>query len=267
MKKLLAGTATLLALMILQGCASRLITDDNNSPIVRQRTAADPLEGVNRAVFSFNEGLDRTVVKPVTTAYRAVTPELVRRGVSNVFSNINDIVSLFNNALQLKTVATSDTFFRVTVNTLWGLGGIFDVAGEMRIPKHSEDFGQTLGHWGVPPGPYLVLPLLGSSSVRDATGSIVDSQVDLVSLSTNVSSRNSLTALRVVEARSRYLGVGEVLDEAALDKYSFSREIYLQRRKALLDRAVEAEERFDLPEAGKSGVAPAEALPPPESAK
>ena len=265
MKKLFTGTAALLALMILQGCASRPITEDNNSPIVRQRTAADPLEGFNRTIFTFNEGLDRTVVKPVAIAYRDVTPELVRRGVSNVFSNVNDIVSLFNNALQLKAVETSDTFFRVTVNTLWGLGGIFDVAGEMRIPKHSEDFGQTLGHWGVPPGPYLVLPLLGSSSVRDATGSVVDSQADLVSLSNNVSSRNSLTALRVVEARARFLGVGDVLDEAALDKYSFSREIYLQRRKALLDRQAEPEERFDLPEAGKASAAPAEAsaLPVP----
>ena len=265
MKKLSTGFIALVALVVLPGCASRPITSENNSATVRQRIAADPFEGFNRAVFNFNDGLDRAVVKPVATAYRDVTPEPIRRGVTNVFSNINDIVSLFNNAFQLKGVETSDTLFRVTVNTFWGIGGIFDVAGEMRIPKHSEDFGQTLGHWGVPSGPYLVVPLLGSSSVRDATGSLVDAQADLVSQASNVSARNSLTVLRGVSTRSRFLGVGEVLEEAALDKYSFAREIYLQRRKALIGKEVEAEERFDLPEGSKSdqSLSPAQTAPEP----
>ena len=135
MKKLFTGVATLLALMVIQGCASRPITAENNSPIVRQRTAADPLEGINRAIFGFNDGVDRVVLKPVATAYRDVLPAPVRRGVTNVFNNVNDIISLLNNALQLKGVETTDTLFRVTTNTFWGIGGIFDVAGEMRIPQ------------------------------------------------------------------------------------------------------------------------------------
>lgn len=261
MKKLLSATVALLALMIIQGCASRPITAENDSPTVRQRTAADPLEGFNRAVFTFNDGVDQAVLKPVATAYREVTPEPIRRGVTNVFSNVNDIISLFNNAFQLKAVETSDTFFRVTVNTFWGLGGIFDVAGEMRIPKHTEDFGQTLGYWGVPAGPYLVLPLLGPSSVRDASGRYVDSYADLVRLTNDVSTRNSLTLIRIVDARASYLNAGNVLEEAALDKYSFTREIYLQRRKALINPESQKEERFDLPEAAP-GSAPASATPP-----
>ncbi|MGV8803908.1 MAG: MlaA family lipoprotein [Polaromonas sp.] len=233
--------AAALALALLQGCASAPRGDAAN--------LADPLETFNRSVFNFNEGLDKAVLKPVATAYRDVTPAPVRTGVTNFFDNISDMWSFFNNLMQARPVDAADTFFRVTVNTFWGLGGIFDVASEMRIPKHKQDFGQTLGVWGVAPGPYLVLPVLGPSTFRDTLGLVVDAQGNLVSHVDNVPSRNSLTGLRLVDTRTNLLGAGNLLDQAALDKYTFTRDIYLQRRgkPSGADKAP-AEERFDLPE-------------------
>ncbi|MDB5892363.1 MAG: VacJ family lipoprotein [Polaromonas sp.] len=252
-KKRLSGAITVLVLLALQGCATAPagVAGVTGDPI-------DPFENFNRTVFTFNENLDRGVIRPVATVYRDVTPTLVRRGVTNFFSNITDVWSLVNNALQLKPVETTDTLFRVTVNTLWGLGGIFDVAGDMNIPKHSEDFGQTLGYWGVSSGPYVVLPLFGPSTVRDSFGTLVDLNGNLVSNASNVPTRNSLTSLRLVDTRANFLGAGDVLEQAALDKYTFSREIYLQRRRSMMGRdAVEKEERFDLPETDPANAAPA----------
>lgn len=249
-KPSLSLAAAGLALLLLQGCA----TGPGANP-------ADPLEPLNRAIFGFNEGVDRAVLKPVATAYRDVTPVTVRTGVTNFFGNISDVWATFNNALQAKPEEAADSFFRVTVNTLWGIGGIFDVASAMRIPKHSEDFGQTLGYWGLSAGPYIVLPLLGPSTVRDTAGLLVDSQLDLVAQARNVPVRNSLLSLRAVNMRANVLEAGDVLDQAALDKYSFSREIYLQRRRSLIGRdTAEKEERFDLPETAPD-MAPASAAP------
>ncbi len=231
------AAAALATALLLQGCAS----GPNANP-------ADPLEPLNRTIFSFNEGVDRAVLKPVATVYRDVTPPLVRTGVTNFFGNIADVWSTVNNLLQGKPAEAMDSFFRVTTNTLWGVGGIFDVASDLRIPRHSEDFGQTLGYWGFNAGPYLVIPLLGPSSVRDSVGSLVDYQGDLVSRSNNVPVRNSLTVLRVVNGRANLLGAGDVVDQAALDKYSFTRDVYLQRRASLIGRDVpQKEERYDLP--------------------
>jgi phospholipid-binding lipoprotein MlaA len=247
MKKSAGWAGAVLAVALLQGCA----TGPGANP-------ADPLEPFNRAMFSFNEGVDRAVLKPVATVYRDVTPQPVRTGVTSFFGNISDVWAIVNNLLQGKGEAAADSFARVTTNTLWGLGGIFDVATDMKIKKHSEDFGQTLGVWGVGSGPYLVLPLLGPSSVRDTAGLVVDSQLDLVTQASNVRVRNSLTTLRVVNVRANLLGAGDVLDQAALDKYSFTREIYQQRRNSLIGNvAAEKEERFDLPE----GTQPAPAVP------
>ncbi len=241
-KQLLKGAAAVLTLALLQACATTGVS-------VRVENPIDPLEPFNRSVFNFNDSLDRAVIKPVALAYKQITPAPIRTGVSNFFGNITDVVSLINNALQLKRVETTDLLFRVTVNSFWGLGGIFDVASDMNIPQHTEDFGQTLGYWGVLSGPYLVLPVLGPSTLRDAGGLLVDFQADLVTLSTNVPVRNSLTALRAVNLRANFIDAGNVLDEAALDKYTFAREIYLQRRRSLLGRTGEQkEERFDLPE-------------------
>ncbi len=239
--------AAVLAVTLLQGCA----TGPGANP-------TDPLEPFNRAMFGFNEGVDRAVLKPVATVYRDVTPQPVRTGVTSFFGNISDVWAIVNNLLQGKGEYAADSLARVTTNTLWGLGGIFDVATELKIPKHSEDFGQTLGVWGVGSGPYLVLPLLGPSTVRDTTGLLVDSQLDVVTQASNVRVRNSLSTLRVVNVRANLLGAGDVLDQAALDKYSFTREIYQQRRSSLIGNApAEKEERFDLPEGAPAPSAPA----------
>jgi phospholipid-binding lipoprotein MlaA len=242
--------AAVLALALLQGCA----TGPGTNP-------ADPLEPFNRTVFKFNEGLDRALVKPAATVYRDVTPAPVRRGVSNFFGNIADVRSLVNNVLQFKPTEAADTFFRVTTNTFWGLGGIFDVASELQIPRHSQDFGRTLGYWGVAPGPYVVLPALGPSTVRDSAGLFVDSKVDLIGRVEDIPARNVLISGRAVNLRANLLGADDVLEQAALDKYSFTREIYLrrhlQRNRGFYlgpdngesaETAPATEERFDLPE-------------------
>ena len=259
----LSSTLAVLALLLLQGCASGINASSGHP--------ADPLEPFNRSVFAFNDQLDRAIIKPVAVVYRDVTPSLVRRGVTNFFNNIADVWSLANNVLQLHATDAADTLFRVTVNTFWGLGGVFDVASEMQIPRHTEDFGQTLGTWGVAPGPYLVLPVLGPSTVRDAAGTLVDLNGNLISRANDVPVRNSLNALGAVNLRSNFLATGDVLDGAALDKYSFTREVYLQRRRSLIDsEKPEKEERFDLPESTPAaGLAPATPVSgtPPAPAK
>ena len=243
LKKVLPWAATALACALLQGCAS--------GP---QANPADPLEPFNRSVYSFNEGLDRAVLKPVATAYQNVAPSPVRTGVTNFFENLSDAWSFVNNVLQARPVEAADTLFRFTTNTFWGLGGIFDVASDLKIAKHKEDFGQTLGVWGLAPGPYLVLPLFGPSSVRDSAGLLVDRQGSLLSQTDSIATRNSLTGLSLVDTRANLLEAGNLLDQAALDKYAFIRDAYLQRRQSLVGTSDSGpaskapEERFDLPE-------------------
>lgn len=239
MKRPLGWAAAALALALLQGCA----TGPNANP-------ADPLEPFNRTMFSFNDGLDRTIVKPAATAYQKITPSPVRTGVTNFFGNISDAWSVVNNLLQFKPEQAGDSLARVILNTTFGLGGLLDLATAANIPKHTADFGQTLGVWGLTSGPYLVLPVLGPSSVRDSVGLLVDIQGDLVTQGVdNVPTRNSLIVLRAINRRANVLGAGDVLDQAALDKYSFTREVYLQRRRSLVGGAAdETEERYDLPE-------------------
>jgi phospholipid-binding lipoprotein MlaA len=241
-KKCMTGATFALALVLTQGCATA------PSSTIETARQIDPLEPYNRAVFVLNDGLDRAVLRPVASAYTEVTPFMVRSGVTNFFGNVNDVWSLVNNLLQAKGTATTDTLFRVTVNTFWGIGGLFDVASEMQIPKHSADFGMTLGHYGMASGPYLVLPVLGPSTIRDAFGRVIDSQGDVAGNLNDVALRNSLTGLRAVNLRARFLEAGDVLEQAALDKYSFTRDVYLQRRKSLIGRELPVvEERFDLP--------------------
>lgn len=232
--------------LVLQGCA----TGPNANP-------DDPLEPLNRTVFGFNESVDRAVIKPVAIAYRDVTPLPIRRGVSNFFGNISDVWSFVNSVLQAKPTDAVNSFFRVTTNTFWGLGGIIDIASDMRIPKQTEDFGQTLGYWGVASGPYVVLPILGPSTVRDSAALIVDFQGDLVSRASDVPVRNSLSGLRAINLRSSVLNAGNVIDEAALEKYSFTRDAYLQRRQSLVRNSTsqvdDDSERFDLPEGSETG--------------
>ncbi|MES2585345.1 MAG: VacJ family lipoprotein [Pseudomonadota bacterium] len=191
----------------------------------------DPWEPFNRSVFEFNEGLDAYLLKPVVAGYRFVLPEFVRDGVYNFFSNYNDIYTSLQNLLQGKPDFAFNDFMRVVVNTTFGLGGLIDMATPGGLPKHKEDWGQTFGVWGVPAGPYVVLPFFGPSNVRDTFGTVADLESDyLFSYIHNIGLRNSITGLRVVNARNTYYEAGDLLDGAAIDKYSFMRDAYIQRR-------------------------------------
>ncbi len=237
--KSVAATAVGLAVLLAQGCA----TGPNVNPV-------DPMEPLNRAIFNFNDGVDRTILKPVAVAYEQVTPSPVRTGVRNFFGNISDVWSVINNLLQLKIEDSLETLMRVSVNSTLGFGGLLDIGTEMRLSKNTQDFGQTLGVWGFGAGPYVVLPLLGSSSVRDSVGTVVDGSADLVGYYRNVPARNSLEVVRVVDKRADLLSSTNILDQAALDKYSFSRDLYLKRRASSIGKDVLLkEERFDLPAA------------------
>lgn len=214
----------------------------------------DPFETFNRSIFGFNEGIDRAVFKPVAKAYRAVLPSPVRTGVNNFFSNVGDVWSLANNAMQLKAQNSAETFMRLNVNTVFGLGGLLDVATELGIQRHREDFGQTLGYWGVPSGPYLVLPLLGPSTLRDTAALPVDRYGDLVSGLGDIPVRNSLYTVRVVDERATYLRAGELIDEAALDKYSFMRDAFLQKRLSEVKNGEDSSIDSDAPSGVKTNT-------------
>ena len=199
-------------------------------------TVNDPYESFNRSMFSLNEGLDKAVLKPVATLYQAVTPGFVRTAVSNFFANLSEPWVAVNAALQLKGQAAAETVVRFGVNTVFGLGGLLDIASEMNLERRNEDFGQTLGFWGANSGPYLVLPFFGSSTVRDGMGLLVDFQGDPVTQAPNLSNneRTGLSILRLASFRESLLRAGNLMDEAALDKYTFTRDVYLQRRQALV---------------------------------
>lgn len=210
----------------------------------------DPWESYNRSMTSFNNAVDKAVLKPVATAYTDVLPSPVRTGVGNFFGNLGDAWSFVNNALQGKTVFALHSFWRVVINTTIGLGGILDPATEMHLQRHRQDFGSTLGYWGVGPGPYLVLPILGPSTVRDTAGLPVDFYGNPVGWLDSVQTRNQLTALRLVDTRARLLGATKLIDQAALDPYSFVRDGYFQRRlNQIYDgNPPESKERYDLDE-------------------
>lgn len=198
------------------------------------QSANDPLEGWNRVVFGFNEGLDKALLKPVATGYKAAVPELARNGVSNVFGNVADVWSAVNQLLQGKPVAAAQMTMRVATNTLFGIGGLFDVAGELGIERQPEDFGQTLGRWGLPPGPYIVWPLLGPSSLRDSTAMPLDLSWRPAALSDDVPTRWGLSTLQLIDVRASLLDAGRLVDGIALDKYVFIRDGYLARRRSLV---------------------------------
>jgi len=191
----------------------------------------DPFEPFNRKVSDFNEAVDEAVLKPVATGYRDAVPALVRTGVSNFFGNLGDVWSTVNNALQLKPQQAAESWLRVGVNTVFGMGGVLDVASELRIERHREDFGQTLGRWGVGPGPYVVLPLLGPSTLRDTAALPVDAWGDPVRTVNPASAETGLYVLRAVDTRAKLLRATSMLESVALDKYTFTRDAYLQRRR------------------------------------
>jgi phospholipid-binding lipoprotein MlaA len=206
--------------LLLTGCAS----GPNANP-------RDPMEPFNRGVYGFNEALDQAVVKPVATAYKTVTPQPVRTGVGNFFANLEDAWSTVNSVLQFKPQSAVENFMRFVVNSTAGLAGVIDIATELRLERHPEDFGQTLGRWGMESGPFVMLPLLGPSTLRDTVALPVDFKGDIVGNVENAASRNSLKALDLIDLRASYLNASSVIDDAALDKYSFTRDAYLQRRQ------------------------------------
>jgi phospholipid-binding lipoprotein MlaA len=211
-------------------------------------TSRDPLEPLNRAVFSFNEMVDETVLQPVARGYRAVVPAFARTGVTNFFSNLDDLWIGVNNLLQAKIADGLQDFERFTFNSTVGILGLIDVASAMDIPKHNEDFGQTAGRWGAGTGPYLVLPIFGPSDLRDALGFSVDSTADIVRNLDNVPARNSLYATRAVNIRTNLLDATRVVEEAALDKYRFVRDAYLQRRRNLVYDGNPPRSKEDMPD-------------------
>lgn len=229
---------TVIFCIFLTGCAS-----------VSVKNSVDPWESWNRSVFNFNDSLDTGIVKPVAAAYTTFVPSFVRTGVNNFFSNLTGVWTVVNSALQLKPKTALEAFFRVTINSTLGLGGVIDVASDMNLERHTADFGQTLGHYGVPSGPYLVIPLLGSSTLRDTLASTLISRGDLVWQLNSVAARNSLYALRLLDTRANLLRTTSVLEGVALDKYTFTRDIYLQiRRNDILDGKEPPEDPSEIPE-------------------
>lgn len=227
---LVMGIAT-----VLVGCAS--------IPAGVEPSPNDPWEPFNRSVFEFNENLDAYFLKPVVTGYRFVLPEFVRDGIYNFFSNYNDIYTALNNLLQGKPSDAFSDLMRVVVNTTFGLGGFIDMATPGGLEKHKEDWGQTFGVWGVPSGPYVVLPFFGPSSVRDTFGTAADLETDyFFKYIPDVGLRNSVTGLRVVNARNTYYEAGDLLNGAAIDRYSFLRDAYIQRREYQINDGREDEE-------------------------
>ncbi len=215
----------LMILLILGGCASGPAANPT-----------DPLEPFNRKMFAINESVDSAVLRPVALGYRAITPQPVRNGVSNFFNNLEDLWSAFNGVLQLRPAVALDNTMRFSMNTAFGLGGLIDIASELGIERHSEDFGKTLGRWGVPAGPYLMMPLFGPSTLRDAATITLENSYNPIANIEHVRTRNSATALRLVDTRTNLLRLTDMLDEMALDKYSFSRDAFLQKRRAEIYR-------------------------------
>jgi phospholipid-binding lipoprotein MlaA len=252
---------------------------------VQTPTKGDPFEGFNRTIFTVNDKVDQYALKPVAKGYVWVTPQPVRDSVTNFFSNIGDIYIAANNLLQLKITDGVEDIMRVVINTLFGVGGLFDVATLAKLPKHDNDLGLTLGHYGVPAGPYLVLPLFGPSTVRDAVGSLGNYYVNPLSYIHPDGLSWALYGVNIVNTRANLLSASDVLEGAALDKYSFVRNAYLQRRQYLLANGSRNprqtlpnyDEEAPLPKydedsgaaatgaAGTAGAAPAAAAPAPAS--
>ena len=192
----------------------------------------DPFEGFNRSMYSFNETLDEYAMKPIAKGYQAITPDAVDRGITNFFNNLGDVLVLINDLLQLKLDDAAATSARIVFNSTFGLLGIMDVATDFGIPKHEEDFGQTLGYWGVDSGPYLVLPFFGPSSVRDGIGFVVDnSELDLIYDDMEMRDEYGMLSVYYIDKRADLLKAKDIVDETAPDPYAFIRDAWVQRRQ------------------------------------
>lgn len=205
----------------------------------------DPFEKFNRAMFSFNDTVDRVALKPAATAYKNATPTFVQTGVNNFFGNLTDLWSSLNNFAQLKGQDGLNDFMRFAVNSTLGLVGVLDIATPAGLRKHNEDLGQTLGYWGVPSGPYLMLPLLGPSTVRDTVALPGDWWGDPWTHVDDIPWRNGGIVLRAVDQRASVLDASNLLEDAALDRYEFIRDGYMQRRNSKVLDTDKAQERAD----------------------
>jgi phospholipid-binding lipoprotein MlaA len=226
----------LTGIMLLTGCATTNRVDGTN----------DPLEGYNRAMYSINDAVDRAVIKPVATGYDIVVPTGISQGVSNFFSNLNDITVILNDLLQLKFGQAFDDAGRFALNTTVGFGGILDVATLAGHEKNNEDFGQTLGSWGIQPGPYLVLPFFGPRNFRDTFGLVGDIYTNPVNHVDDAATRNALVITNVIDSRASNLSIKKVLNQAALDEYSYVRNAYSQRRQNLIYDGNPPQDDFDV---------------------
>ena len=226
----------------------------------------DPWEPLNRELQSFNEGFDNLLLRPVAEFYVDKVPPLVRTGVSNFFNNASDAWSAFNSLLQGRLQDAEENFARFHVNTMFGVFGLFDVASDLNIERHREDFGQTLGRWGVPAGPYLVIPFYGPSTVRDAFSLYIDRRYDIIRQIDNIDTRHAVQGLFTIDRRANLLRTVDVLQGAAIDRYAFTRDAYLQYRRASIDEGKEdippplPDESGDMP----AGTAPAAPAPAPQ---
>lgn len=252
-------------LVLVSGCA----TTQNN----------DPLEGVNRGVYKFNDVADRYVMKPVATAYKNVAPSPVRKGVSNFFGNLLTITTVVNDLLQFKFSQAFSDAGRFVINSTFGIAGLIDVASMDNIPKHQEDFGQTLGYWGVGNGPYLVWPIYGSSTLRDTTGFVVDTYtsdpIAYLHKDGHIREHNQVRLVQLLNRRYELLDASDLVDNASIDPYAFARDSYLQHRaslvqdglvpKEILNDADEFEPAEEEGSANSVQEAPAPETPAPEA--
>ncbi|WP_435626263.1 MlaA family lipoprotein [Candidatus Ferrigenium straubiae] len=226
-----------LAAIALTGCAS-----------THTKNPSDPLESFNRGIYQFNDTVDKAIAKPVAQGYSAVMPVPGKVMVSNFFSNLDDVIVTANDLLQFKFAQAASDGARFLFNTTFGVFGLFDVAS--RLEKHNEDFGQTLGYWGIGNGPYLVLPFLGSSTVRDGVGLYADSFPSRIRHVNHMRTRNQLYLTKAINLRAQLLDQEKVLDEAALDRYEFIRDAYLLRRESLVYDGNPPREKYEEEENG-----------------
>lgn len=240
---------------LLSACATQTSSGEADEPI-----AHDPFERWNRGIYKFNDGIDRLALKPVARAYGQVVPEPVRNGVHNFIGNVGDAWSVVNLVLQGRIEHALNDGMRVSVNTFLGMAGFLDVASEMRLDGHKQDFGLTLGHWGVSSGPYIVWPILGPSTVRDSFNIPLEFAVGpaaVINGSTAVS--NSITTISVIDKRHSLLPVTDVLEEVAIDPYSFVRDGYFQRRNNLIEDGLSSRPETDAATRHADAARPADA--------